>query len=82
MLSAKEVAALLSSLCTRLGFCLPSDAQKRLTEEPPPDAHQFTVAVFIAEGLDPATAERRIYRQVEAMVAEAFRRSDERESDA
>ena len=78
MLSAKEATALLSILCTRLGFCLPPDADARLTEAPPPDVQQFTAAVFIAEGLDPSTADRRVYRQVKALVAEAFRRSEER----
>jgi hypothetical protein len=56
MLSSKEAASLLSSLCSRLGFCLPGDARARLTEEPPPEVHQFTAAVFMAEGLEPPTA--------------------------
>jgi hypothetical protein len=82
MLTANEATALLSVLCTRLGFCLPSDAEARLTEAPPPDVHHFTAAVFIAEGLDPSTADRKLYRQVKAIVAEAFRRSEERQNDA
>ncbi|HYI10836.1 MAG TPA: hypothetical protein VEK57_17380 [Thermoanaerobaculia bacterium] len=76
MLSTKEAAALLSRLCTRLGFCLPPDAEARLTQEPPSDVHEFTAAVFIAEGLDPSTADRKVYRQVKAMVEEAFHRSE------
>lgn len=82
MLTRKEAAALLSVLCTRLGFCLPSDAEERLTAAPPPDVRLFTAAVFIAEGLDPSTADRKLYRQVKAVVADAFRRSDERQDDA
>jgi hypothetical protein len=82
MLTAKEASALLSILCTRLGFCLSPDAEAGLTEAPPPDEHQFTAAVFIAEGLDPSTADRKIYRQVKAIVAEAFHRSEERCNDA
>jgi hypothetical protein len=81
MLTQTEAAALLSLLCTRLGFCLPSDANVRLTEAPPPDVPHFTEAVFLAEGLDPVTADRKLYRQVKAVVAEAFRRSEEREAD-
>jgi len=78
VLSTDDAAMLLATLCTRLGFCLPPDSQARMTENPPADAHQFTAAVFIAEGLDPSTADRRTYRQVKAFVAEAFRRSEER----
>ncbi len=80
MLSAKEVAELLSCLCTRLGFCLRRDAEVRLAEDPPADVHQFTAAVFVAEGLDPLTADRRLYRQVTGMVTDAFRRSEERQA--
>ena len=65
-----------------MGFCLPADRQRRLTEQPPPDAHQFTEAVFIAEGLDPSTADLRLYRQVKAIVADAFRRSEDRQINA
>jgi hypothetical protein len=76
MLSAQEAESLLSELCTRLGFCLPPDAQRRLRENPPADVLGFTDAVFIAEGMDPSTADRKLHRQVRAVVAEAFRRSE------
>ena len=49
---------------------------------PPPDVRLFIAAVFIAEELDPSTADRKLYRQVKAVVAAAFRRSDERRDDA
>jgi hypothetical protein len=82
MLSADEAAWLLNDLCIRLGFCLPREARERLTGAPPPTIDEFTAAVFVAEGLDPSTAGRRIYRAVQAMVADAFRRSEEREGVA
>lgn len=82
MLSTEETAALLSNLCTRLGFCLPPNAQEQLRQRPPADVNEFTAAVFIAEGLDLFTMDRRLYRETQAMVAEAFRRSEEREGDA
>jgi hypothetical protein len=83
MLSRREVEVLLSKLCIDLGFCLPPDDQKRLAEQPPVDAHAFTDAVFSAEGLDPTTADRHLYRQVRDMVLEAFRDSViARENDA
>jgi hypothetical protein len=82
MLSADETARLLSRLCTRLGFCLRPEAQARLVSDPPEDVDTFTAAVFRAEGLDVATPDRRLYREVKSMVADAFRRSAERAIDA
>jgi len=82
MLSTQEASALLALLCARLGFCLPPAAEKRLAEHPPADVLEFTAAVFIAEGLEPSTADRRIYRQVKAAVAEAFRRSEDAQRTA
>lgn len=75
MLSEPEADKLLYHLCVRLGFCLPPENQRRLKEDPPPDALGFTDAVFLAEGLDPETADRHLYRQVRDMVAAAYWRS-------
>jgi hypothetical protein len=82
MLTTSEAAAVLSVLCTKLGFCLAPEVEARLAEAPPPDVHHFTEAVFIAEGLDLSTADRKLYRQVKAIVANAFRESDERQHAA
>lgn len=78
MLSPNEADTLLDVLCTKLGFCLPPTARTQLTENPPADVGAFTDAVFVAEGLDPATADLRTYRDVKATVAEAFRQSADR----
>jgi len=67
-----ELHRLLDHLCVQLGFCLPPDEQARLAEHPPDSADAFTDAVFEAEGLDPATADRHLYRQVRNKVREAF----------
>ena len=67
-----ETRKLLDKLCADLGFCLPSSAIQRLCTEPPDDARQFTDAVFTAEGLDPQTADRHLYRKVFEVVAAAF----------
>lgn len=74
MLSAEEATYLLSSLCLELGFCLPPEAQAQLVISPPQDVYEFTAAVFRAEGLDPDTADRQLYRDVRDMVANAFSR--------
>jgi hypothetical protein len=66
-----------------LGFCLPPVEQDRLASDPPKDVRAFTDAVFSAEGLDPATADRHLYRQVRDVIAAALQRSIvAQESDA
>ena len=68
-----ELRRLLDRLCAQLGFCLPPDEQARLAEHPPDSVDAFADALFAAEGLDPATADRHLYRQVRDIVREAFR---------
>lgn len=80
MLTEHEVEQLLDELCIRLGFCLPSTEYERIKSAPPADVRSFTQAVFVAEGLDPDTAGRRLYRQVRDMVSDAFRRAEDGES--
>jgi hypothetical protein len=78
MLSERESESLLSKLCSALGFCLSPDARRQLLESPPATADDFADAVFLAEGLDPSTADRHLYRQVRAMTSEAFQSGDEK----
>ena len=72
-----ETELLLGELCTKLGFCLPPLAYEQFTNKPPIDINEFTDAVFFAEGLVPSRADRHLYRQVRAMVADAFARNGE-----
>lgn len=74
-LSEPDAYCLLYALCACLGFCLPPEATERLRVNPPPDVCGFADAVFRAEGLDPETADRHLYRQVREMVAAAFDRA-------
>ncbi len=76
MMSEKEVGDLVNGLCVRLGFCLPPNDIARLCEDPPAEVLAFVDAVFAVEGLDPATGDRHLYRQVRDMIADAFRRSE------
>ena len=71
-LTASDVEVLLDRLCTKLGFCLPPEARIELRTNPPTDAIAFTDAVFLAEGLDPETVDRHLYRQVRDSVNFAF----------
>jgi hypothetical protein len=79
VLAHEEVIALLSRLCIQLGFCLSPNRQASLACAPPEDVDEFTRAVFVAEGLDPVTAEKQLYNQVRQLVAHAFVQHNERQ---
>jgi len=65
-----EVNQLLEHLCTELGFCLLSGERERLSSSPPDSVQAFTDAVFLAEGLDPTTVDKRLWRQVHDRVTQ------------
>jgi nitrous oxide reductase len=69
------VEALLWKLCVDLGICLHSPESDQLCDDPPEDVAAFVDAVFTAEGMDPTTADRHLYRQVRDYVTDAFRRA-------
>jgi hypothetical protein len=71
-LTQPQVIRLLKNLCIDLGFCLPAKVAEKLESNPPRTIEEFTRAVFHAEGLDPAIADRRLYDQVRGVVAGAF----------
>lgn len=79
MLNGDDTKKLLDTLCVKLGFCLPPDQIERLVAKPPPDVAGFTDHVFRAEGLDPDSGRRRLYRQVRDVVREAFEAALDRE---
>jgi hypothetical protein len=81
-LDSKQVNDLLYELCVQLGFCIPPDDAMRLAESPPEDVRSFVDAVIAAEGLDPATYDRRIYRKVRDMVAEVFQAAADEHPDS
>jgi hypothetical protein len=45
------------------------------SRRPPDDADEFARAVFTAEGLNPDSADRHLFRQARNRIAEAMRRS-------
>ncbi len=77
MIDPKHVRPLLTQLCVELGFCLPPAEGAKLCAHPPVTVTEFTVAVFVAEGMDPERSDRYLFRQVQDRVAEAFERSEE-----
>lgn len=78
VLKGSQVRQLLDDLCVHVGFCLPPADQLRLQDSVPSDPDAFTDAVFRAEGLDPSTADRHLYRQARTMVRHAFHRAEGR----
>lgn len=72
MLEPEEVESLLSRLSIEFGFCLEPADNRRLQRKPPSDVKSFTDAVFTADGLDPVTADRVLYKHVYQLVRDAF----------
>jgi hypothetical protein len=67
-----DVEDLLNMLCAEMGFCLSPAQFERLAGSEPNDASAFTDEVFRAEGMDPETADRHLYRQVRDVVTATF----------
>lgn len=72
MPASSELRKLLDRLCVELGFCFSPDRVEGLVNDPPREGRAFTDEVFRAEGLDPTTIDRRLYRQVRDVVLEVF----------
>lgn len=76
LISTEEAETLLSTLCVKYGFCLPPLWHARLRDCPPRSIAKFTDTVFHAEGLDPRTADRAMYKAMKEEVRLAFQRSN------
>jgi hypothetical protein len=74
-LDRDQAQDLLVTLCLRLGFCLPPKEQERIIRQPPLTVYDFTDAVFVAEGLDPAISDKNLVHGVRKVVTDAFARS-------
>ena len=70
-----EAEKVLGVLCVKYGFCLPPLWYARLQTCPPKSVAKFVDTVFHAEGLDPETANREMYRAMYEEVRSAFERS-------
>ena len=75
VITQEEAEKLLGVLCVKYGFCLPPLWQARLQTCPPKSVAKFTDTLFHAEGLDPATVGRAMYRGMYEEVRAAFERS-------
>ena len=54
------------------------DVAEKLETRPPRTIDAFTCAVFVAEGLDPALTDQRLYAQVRRVVATTVFKGDAR----
>jgi len=72
VLSRQDTEKLLDELCVDLGFCLPPGEYRAIVDDPPESVPAFVDAVFAAEGMEPATADRHLWRQVRDVVADFF----------
>ena len=71
-LTESQVEALLYRVCVELGLCLTPDTYDRLVTDAPEDVASLTDAIFVAEGMLPELANRKLYGQVRTCVEEAF----------
>jgi hypothetical protein len=71
-ISPYNAKILLNKLCTTYGFCLTPLWTARLTDYPPRSVKKYTDTVFMAEGLDPRTADSGLYKSVLIEVRTAF----------
>ena len=69
---AESIEELLGKLCVTYGFCLHSPHYDQLCDSPPSSAEAFLDAVFRAEGLDPRTADSKLYKPMLEVVRSAF----------
>jgi hypothetical protein len=69
---AESIEELLGTLCVTYGFCLRSPYYDQLCDSPPGTAQAFLDAVFRAEGLDPHTADSKLYEPMLEVVRSVF----------
>jgi hypothetical protein len=75
VITPAEAETVLGTLCVKYGFCLPPLWHARLRDCPPKSVAKFTDTVFHAEGLDPRTADRSMYKAMLDEVRAGFERS-------
>jgi len=77
-LMESDVEALLYRVCVDLGLCLDPGTYDHLAIHAPEDVDAMTDAIFAAEGINPANADRVLYGRVREYVVAAFEPKDPR----
>ena len=78
-LMESDVEALLYRVCVDLGLCLEPGTYEHLATHAPDDVDAMTDAIFAAEGINPANADRVLYERVREYVVAAFEPKDPRQ---
>lgn len=65
----------LQRFARKLGYCLPPQEQERIASNPALTVYEFTEAVFVAEGDDPSSANKKMLNDVRTVIAAAFAKS-------
>ena len=73
--SAQQAVKLEQELCVGLGFCSMRERYDRLIESMPRDLSEVVNEIFQAEGLNPDSADRRLWRSVRDKVVAAHHAS-------
>jgi len=73
-----DVEALLYRVCVDLGLCLDPGSYDHLVTHAPENVDAMTDAIFAAEGMNPASADRALYGRVREYVLAAFAPKDPR----
>ena len=82
-LSKEAAKKLEGDLCVKLGFCSMREKYDEIVDGLPKDLTEIVNAIFVAEGLDPGNADRRLWRQVRELVTKAHHDSfDEVQQDS
>ena len=76
-LTAEESDALLSRIASVLGFCLRPEDHGRLVTDPPETPDEFADQILLSEGLDPATYNRDVRKDLLKLVNATFDKHDE-----
>jgi hypothetical protein len=81
VLGRDEVWFLLKTLCEQWGYCLPPQEHERILNNPPLTVYEFTDEVFVADGEDPSSADKKLLNGVRTIVSAAFAKSRLAHSD-
>jgi len=67
-----EIERLLETLCVKFGFCLAPKISNRLVKFPPRTSAKFAESVIVAEGLNPESMDKNLYKNVLKEIENVF----------
>ena len=76
-ISKTEALKLENQLCVTFGFCSMREKYNEIIEALPTDIDEVVDTIFIAEGLNPDTADLRLKRKIRDLITKAHHDSFE-----